>query len=96
MTREQEAEFWDCLWLDEKQTTDCLAWVRKHARHAFIYPAFAFAAFTGARRSEMLQSERDDWDFGDGVVAIRQKKADKSKTFTDEGRAIESTRSGTK
>ena len=30
----------------------------------------------------MLRSERDDWDFDSGVVAIRQKKADKTKSFT--------------
>lgn len=78
----QEAELWESLWLDEAQTTECLAWVREHARYPFIHPAFAFAAFTGARRSELLRSERDDWDFGAGVVSIRQKKADKSKTFT--------------
>jgi integrase len=82
LTDDQGAELWEWLWLDEKQTTDCLAWLREGAQYPFIYPAFAFAAFTGARRSEMLRSERDDWDFGTGAVSIRQKKADKSKTFT--------------
>jgi integrase len=43
---------------------------------------FAFAAYTGARRGEIVRSERDDWDFEAGFVAIRQKKADKSKAFT--------------
>jgi integrase len=70
------------LWLDQAQTRECLAWVEENGRYPFIYPLFAFAAFTGARRSEMLCSERDDWDFDAGVVSIRQKKADKSKTFT--------------
>jgi integrase len=36
---------------------------------------FAFAAFTGARRGEIIRSEKDDWDFEAGIVALRQKKA---------------------
>jgi integrase len=82
LSKHQVTELWECLWLDEGQTTACLAWVREHARYPFTYPAFAFAAFTGARRSEILRSEREVWDFRTGVVSIRQKKADKSKTFT--------------
>ncbi len=78
----QKAELWEALWLDQSQTVECLRWVREHARHPFLYPMFAFAAYTGARRSEMIRSERDDWDFDSGVVTLRQKKADKSKSFT--------------
>jgi integrase len=82
LTDDQQAELWECLWLDQGRTCECLAWVEKQDRYPFIHPMFAFAAYTGARRSEMLCSERDDWDFDAGVVSIRQKKADKSKTFT--------------
>jgi integrase len=82
LSNDQELAMWECLWLNETETTECLEWVQKRARYPFIYPAFAFAAFTGARRSELFRSERDDWDFEAGVVSIRQKKADRSKTFT--------------
>jgi integrase len=82
LSDEEQAALWGCLWLDQEQTRDCLAWVKEQDHYPFIYPMFAFAAFTGARRSEMLCSERDDWDFMTGIVSIRQKKADKSKTFT--------------
>jgi site-specific recombinase XerD len=81
LTDAEQAEPWECLWLDQEQTMECLAWVEEHGRYPFIYPMFAFAAYTGARRSEMLCSERDDWDFEAAVVSIRQKKADRSKTF---------------
>jgi integrase len=82
ITADQQAKFWEALWLDQGQTVECLAWVKEHARHPFLYPMFAFAAYTGARRGEIVRSERDDWDFDAGVVSIRQKKADRSKTFT--------------
>jgi len=73
LSDEQQAELWEALWLDQEQTLECLAWVRDHARHPFIYPMFAFAAYTGARRSEIVRSEMDDWDFDNGLVTIRQK-----------------------
>jgi integrase len=43
---------------------------------------FSFAAFTGARRSEMLRSQIEDFDFDAGVVTIREKKKDRSKDLT--------------
>ncbi len=79
---ERQAKLWESLWLDQGQTMECLEWVRENGRHPFLYPMFAFAAFTGARRSEIIRSERDDWDFDSGYVAIRQKKVDESKKFT--------------
>jgi integrase len=82
LTPVQIAAQWECLWLNQRQTLECLTWVQEHGRQPFIYPLFASAAFTGARRGELLRSERDDWDLEAGFVAIRQKKADKSKTFT--------------
>jgi integrase len=75
-------ELWECLWLDQDQTMECLAWVRENAGYPFLYPMFAFAAFTGARRGEMIRSEREDWDFEGGVVSLRENKSDRSKTFT--------------
>jgi len=80
--REEEAALWECLFLDEDQIKACLEHVGKNAIYPFVHPMFAFCAFTGARRSELLRSEREDWDFKSGSVAIRQKKSDNSKRFT--------------
>jgi integrase len=88
LSEEQEAGLWECLWLDQAQTVECLAWVHDHASRPFLHPMVAFAAYTGARRGEMVRSERDDWDFNAGVVVIRQKKSDKSKSFTRRSVAI--------
>ena len=54
LTEEQQKAYWDCLFLDEKQVSDLLEYVREHAEHPFIYAAVSFAAFTGARRSEIV------------------------------------------
>ena len=79
---EHQAKLWECVWLNQQETLECLDWVRENATHSFLYPMFAFAAYTGSRRDEIIRSERDDWDLESGLVTIRQKKADKSKTFT--------------
>ena len=82
LSEDEQAELWECVWLNQEQTQECLAWVEEHGRYPFIYPMFAFVAYTGARRSEMLHSQWDDWDFEAGLLSIREKKADKSKNFT--------------
>ena len=82
LPKAQQTKLWECMWLDEAQTVACLSWIEENARHRFLFPMFAFAAFTGARRGEMLRSLREDWDFEGGMVSVRQKKADKSRTFT--------------
>jgi integrase len=79
---EDAAELWECLYLDEGQVKQCLEYVREHATYAFAHPMFAFCAYTGARRGEILRSLRDDFQFDAGTVAIRQKKADRSRHFT--------------
>jgi hypothetical protein len=38
LTDEQQAELWDCLWLDQTQTRECLAWVEEHDLYPFIHP----------------------------------------------------------
>ena len=50
--------------------------MKKAAQHPFIYPMFVFAAHTGARRSEILRSQVDDFDFQSRTVQIREKKRD--------------------
>lgn len=82
VSTERARALWECLYLDESQVTECLAWVRENARHPFVHPMFCFAAYTGARLGEILRSERDDFDFGNRTVAIRETKGDTSKDFT--------------
>jgi integrase len=77
-----EPELWKYLFLDEAQIADLLKHVKDKARHGFIYPMFVFVAYTGARRSEVIRSERKDWDFESGQIRIRERKRRKDKAMT--------------
>jgi integrase len=46
------------------------------------HPMFTLAAYTGARRSELLRSQLSDIDFKDKVVTIREKKRVRGKLTT--------------
>jgi integrase len=74
MTDQQVEQLWDSVFLNEKEVLELLAHVKQKGGHPFIYPMFAFAAFTGARRSEILRSELADFDFDRKQVLIREKK----------------------
>jgi integrase len=74
LTPQQETELWKYLFLDEKLVTELLEHVKTTASYPFIYPMFTFAAYTGARRSEICRSMMDDFKFDDDVVTIRERK----------------------
>lgn len=83
LTDEKEIkEEWDCLFLRETELEDLLKFVKENARHKFIHPAFCFAIYTGARRSEIMRSEISDFDFKNKRVQIRQKKKDRNQSLT--------------
>jgi integrase len=71
---EREAELWECLFLDGVQVAELLGYIRAKARHPWLYPMFAFAAFTGARISEICRAQVEDVQFGAGKVLLREKK----------------------
>ena len=82
LTADEIAELWDCLWLDREQVQEFLEHLRQAGGPSFLYPMVCFAAYTGARRSELCRSQIADWRFDNNTVKIRQKKRDKEKTFT--------------
>ena len=70
---------WDSLFLRENEIEELLKFVKDKTKDKFyIYAAFAFAAYTGARRSEIIRSEIDDFNFENGSITLRQKKKDRS------------------
>jgi integrase len=74
LSEREIAALWDLLFLDENQVLQLLEHVKRKAAYPFIYPMFAFAAFTGARRSEILRSQISDFNFDRKSVMIREKK----------------------
>lgn len=78
----EQRALWDCLFLTRPQIAEVLAVIKKNARQTFLYPMFVFAAHTGARRSEMMRSRVEDFDFESRTVLIREKKRDKTKRLT--------------
>jgi integrase len=68
------ARLWEALYLQAGELAELLAHVQARAAHGWVYPLLAFAAHTGARRSEMLRALVADVDFAANVVTVREKK----------------------
>jgi integrase len=83
---ENPEELWECLYLENRpekpEIAELLAYVREHATQPFVFPMVAFAAHTGARRSEMLRALVRDVDFAGNTVLIREKKKARGKETT--------------
>ena len=67
-------ELWESLYLDMSQIQKLLRDVKRYAAFSFVYPMFTFAAYTGARRSEILRSQISDIDLTADVITLREKK----------------------
>lgn len=72
----------ESLYLRREEIEELLRFVKENAAHPWIYPMIATAAFTGARRSELLRIEVTDVDFDQGVLLIREKKRSKKQRTT--------------
>lgn len=70
----EEKALWDSLFLTVPQIHELLEHVRSQKLQPFVYPMFCFAAYTGARRSEMLRCRATDVDFEGRRILIREKK----------------------
>jgi integrase len=70
----EEKRLWNGLYLTGEELRNLLDHVAGLALEGFVYPMFAFAIYTGARRSELLRSRIDDFDFKSGRVLIRELK----------------------
>jgi integrase len=73
---------WEALYLTRSEIESFLEHVRRNASLPWVYPMVTFAAYTGARRSELLRSLVTDVDLDGGTVTIREKKRLKGKRST--------------
>jgi integrase len=82
LTEAEEAELWDALYLTADEIAKLLAHVKAKARHDFLYPMFGFAAYTGARRSEIVRTRIADVNFTGKVITIHERKRVKGTATT--------------
>lgn len=79
---EDKADLWDCLYLTMPEVEALLKDVKRFAAFPFIHPMFCFAAYTAARRAEIIRSQVGDIDFENMVITIREKKRVRGKFTT--------------
>jgi len=73
---------WESLYLTRPEIEEFLAYIQANGTLPWVYPMVAFAAYTGARRSEMLRGQATDVDLAGGTVTVREKKRMKGKRST--------------
>lgn len=74
MPEERREDLWEALYLTRVEIEELLEHVRRNATLPWVYPMVAFAAYTGARRSELLRALAADVDLRGRTVTIREKK----------------------
>jgi integrase len=79
---DRKEALWEGLYLTRPEVEEFLCYVREQATLPWVFPLVAFAAYTGARRSEILRALVTDVDLAGGVVTIREKKRVKGKRST--------------
>lgn len=82
LTGSEAAVLWDCLYLRSSQMEELLQHVKSQPLLACVYPMFAVAAYTGARRSELLRSRKSDFDFVTHFFTARERKRVKGQRTT--------------
>jgi len=65
---------WHALYLTKPELERFLAHVKQNGTLPWVYPLVVFAAYTGARRSEILRALASDVDLTGGIITIREKK----------------------
>lgn len=73
---------WDCVYLRPAEVAELLDWIKGRPVSPWVHPMLCFAAFTGARRSEIIRALPSDVDLVNDVVTIREKKRDQSRYTT--------------
>jgi integrase len=82
LKQEQIDELWESLYLRVEEIDELLAYVKEHAALPWIHPFFCTAAFTGARRSELLRIQVADVDMEADTILVREKKRSRKQRTT--------------
>jgi integrase len=79
---EDLAALWECVFLTRADVDEFLAFAKTASTSPWFYPFLVFVADTGVRRSEVLRSRREDFDFAREEIKVRERKRDRSKKET--------------
>jgi integrase len=69
-----QAALWDSVFLSVAEIDELLRTVKQRDTYGLVYSMMAFAAHTGARRSEIRRCTVDDVDLDGGVLTIHERK----------------------
>lgn len=79
---DQQQLLWKSLFLEKADVSTLLEHVSEASRAPFFYPMLVVVAHTGTRRSEVVRSRIEDFDFRSRTVLIREKKKSRTKATT--------------
>ena len=65
---------WEALYLQPDEIKELLEFTRVNATTDWIYPMLVTAAYTGARRSELVRAMVQDISFSEGVLTVHERK----------------------
>ena len=74
LTADEIKDLWACLFLSKPDLVEWLGFTKDAAHEPYLFPMVAFAAHTGARRSELIRMRIDDVDLEVGSAVIRERK----------------------
>lgn len=74
LSKTEIRDLWASLFLTRTELEEFLAYAKAKAREAHLFPMLAFAAHSGARRSELIRMRIDDVDLEAGTAVIRECK----------------------
>lgn len=77
---DEAKNLWSTVFLNLDEVDELLDHIHQNRLHPFLYPMFAIAAHTGARRSEILRAEPGD--VGNDVLTVRERKRKRGKHST--------------
>ncbi|HET6325758.1 MAG TPA: tyrosine-type recombinase/integrase [Planctomycetaceae bacterium] len=78
----EQADLWDAMYPTIEESRAILKLLKSKDAQPFLHPMVAFAAHTGARRSEIIRVKIADVDLRQKVVTIHEKKRVRGKTTT--------------
>lgn len=77
-----EGQLWVALFQRREEVAELIEHLRARQSQRFVLPMILMAAHTGARRSGIVRSQLDDFDFHTDVVRLREKMRSRKRSVT--------------